>query len=245
MKYERMGDMKKKILSISLVVSILAVFLVGASLAYLTDEDEAVNTFTVGKVDIELTEPAWDAESASNKIVPTVPIPKDPTITFGEDSEPSYLKATITFNGFSEFKELYGVNGLKELHKYILFNEDNKTFLRDGVVGRIDTQEGDNEFSGTTWANVDFVVKASANKTNNTFSYDFYFQTPYEAEDVIYLFKEVVPPSVIADGTDEENLAEVKWLSDELGLITVKAYAIQTSSEFNDVYEAFTAFDAQ
>ena len=47
--------MKKKLTAVALVVCMLAIMLVGASLAYFTDTDEATNTFTMGKVDIELT----------------------------------------------------------------------------------------------------------------------------------------------------------------------------------------------
>ena len=49
--------MKKKITAIALVVCLVAVAIVGGSLAYFTDEEEATNTFEVGNVDITLTEP--------------------------------------------------------------------------------------------------------------------------------------------------------------------------------------------
>lgn len=48
--------MKKKVTAIALCAALLAVAIVGLSLAYFTDTDTATNTFTVGKVDIELIE---------------------------------------------------------------------------------------------------------------------------------------------------------------------------------------------
>lgn len=48
--------MKKKILAISLVVAMLAVAIIGGTLAYFTDTDKETNTFTVGNVDIDLHE---------------------------------------------------------------------------------------------------------------------------------------------------------------------------------------------
>ena len=48
--------MKKKITAIALVVCLVAVAIVGGSLAYFTDTDNETNTFTVGNVDIELVE---------------------------------------------------------------------------------------------------------------------------------------------------------------------------------------------
>lgn len=43
---------KKKILTLALVIALLAIVMVGGSLAWFTDTDEAVNTFTVGSIKI-------------------------------------------------------------------------------------------------------------------------------------------------------------------------------------------------
>ncbi len=48
--------MKKKITALCLCVALLAIAVVGASLAYFTDTDNAKNTFTVGNVKIDLIE---------------------------------------------------------------------------------------------------------------------------------------------------------------------------------------------
>ena len=48
--------MKKKITAIFLCVALVAIAIVGASLAYFTDTDEATNTFTAGGVEIKLIE---------------------------------------------------------------------------------------------------------------------------------------------------------------------------------------------
>lgn len=48
--------MKKKVTAIALAVCILAVAVIGATMAYFTDTDSKTNTFTFGGVDIELTE---------------------------------------------------------------------------------------------------------------------------------------------------------------------------------------------
>lgn len=52
--------MKKKILALCLVVALAATAIVGGTLAYFTDTDEATNTFTVGNVDIKLVEKNLD-----------------------------------------------------------------------------------------------------------------------------------------------------------------------------------------
>ena len=56
--------MKKKITAIFLCVALLAIAIVGASLAYFTDTDQATNTFTVGNVKIKLLESSLHRENA-------------------------------------------------------------------------------------------------------------------------------------------------------------------------------------
>lgn len=58
--------MKKKITAIFLCVALLATAIVGASLAYFTDTDEATNTFAVGNVKIKLIE----QQRGENGLVP-------------------------------------------------------------------------------------------------------------------------------------------------------------------------------
>ena len=56
--------MKKKITAIFLCVALVAIAIVGASLAYFTDTDSATNTFTVGNVKIDLLESSLHRENA-------------------------------------------------------------------------------------------------------------------------------------------------------------------------------------
>ena len=85
--------MKKKILSLTLVVCLLAIAVVGGTLAYFTDDDNAENTFTVGNVTIDLFEPAWDGINAdgvkegngqglidSESVYPGEALAKDPQV---------------------------------------------------------------------------------------------------------------------------------------------------------------------
>lgn len=58
--------MKKKILALCLCVALAATAIVGASLAYFTDTDEATNTFAVGNVKINLIE----QQRGENGLVP-------------------------------------------------------------------------------------------------------------------------------------------------------------------------------
>ena len=92
--------MKKKILSIALVVAMVAVIAAG-SLAYFTDTDKADNVFTVGKVDITLNEKNADGTpfTPNQKLYPGTKtqnnIPKIVTVTNNQGSEDAYMWAEI------------------------------------------------------------------------------------------------------------------------------------------------------
>lgn len=62
--------MKKKILALSLCVVMLAVAIVGGTLAYFTDTDAEVNTFTVGGVKIDLIEQQRGVKDGQAALVP-------------------------------------------------------------------------------------------------------------------------------------------------------------------------------
>lgn len=55
--------MKKKILTICLIVALAATAIIGGTLAYFTDTDKATNTFTAGGVEIALIEQQRNANS--------------------------------------------------------------------------------------------------------------------------------------------------------------------------------------
>ena len=68
--------MKKKLTAIFLCVALVAIAIVGASLAYFTDTDSAKNTFTVGNVKIQLLESQYHRVNAGrgNAVGQTEPL---------------------------------------------------------------------------------------------------------------------------------------------------------------------------
>lgn len=101
--------MKKKILALCLVVALMATAIAGATLAYFNDvTDEVKNTFTMGKVDIELDEadvkepngPRVTENDYTDAMVPGKVFPKDPTIHVKQGSEESYIFLDVTINKF-------------------------------------------------------------------------------------------------------------------------------------------------
>lgn len=86
--------MKKKILVISLAVALIAIAVIGGTLAWFTDQtQEEINTFTVGNVDISLSE-TFNAADAAN-IVPGRVIDKEPKVT-NIGSNPCYVRVKFT-----------------------------------------------------------------------------------------------------------------------------------------------------
>ena len=86
----------KKILALALVVVLAVTAVTGATLAYFTDEDDATNTFTVGNVQIDLTEPKWDANGSKDapEVYPGEALAKDPTVT-NTGANPCFVRVSV------------------------------------------------------------------------------------------------------------------------------------------------------
>lgn len=88
----------KKLLMVLLSVTLVALIGIGATLAYFTDEDEAVNVVTLGHVEIGLKEPHFPGGPDGGEITNVTPgdeYPKDPTITVDSDSQTAYVRMSM------------------------------------------------------------------------------------------------------------------------------------------------------
>ena len=74
------GKITKKLAATVIASVMVGTMLVGGTLAYLTDNERLTNKFTIGKVDVELTEPNWHEEE-NQKLEAGQTVKKDPTIT--------------------------------------------------------------------------------------------------------------------------------------------------------------------
>ena len=90
--------MKKKLTTVLAIVLVVALSVAG-TYAYLTDKTgPVVNTFTVGNVDIDLTE-TWNTDTNNDnepdawkmQLIPGTSAVKDPTVTVKANSEKCYL----------------------------------------------------------------------------------------------------------------------------------------------------------
>ena len=90
--------MKKRIVTIALVVALMATA-IGGTLAYFTDTDSEKNTFTVGKVDIEVSETnkingVEVTGNAFENVMPGTEITKTAVVT-NNSSEDAYVRVVV------------------------------------------------------------------------------------------------------------------------------------------------------
>ena len=94
--------MKKRIISICLVVALAAIAAAG-SLAYFNDKGAERNTFTVGEIDIDLFEMVDDKKQTAGfeytePMMPSMAFSKEVHVTVAEDSQPCWVFVDMTFN---------------------------------------------------------------------------------------------------------------------------------------------------
>lgn len=123
--------MKKKITAIFLCVALVAIAIVGASLAYFTDTKTATNTFTMGDVKIVLDEtnvndPTGDRVTSNEyNTYPGAVVKKDPIVhNIGENA--AYIRAKVEVKGWETNRTKYPNYVAGEL-------EDSLVYLIDGL----------------------------------------------------------------------------------------------------------------
>lgn len=163
---------KRKILALALTLCMAAILIVGGTLAYFTDTERKDNVFTVGNVDITLTEPNWDANGSEDapEAYPGEALAKDPTVT-NTGANPCFVRIKvegwevlgannkITYR--TDYKDdVLGDNWVLHTDGYFYYNEvlavgDETDALFDQIVIPTSVTNG---FDG----NYDLVVTAEA-----------------------------------------------------------------------------------
>ena len=217
-----------------LIVLACAVVIVASSvlgtLAYLTDEAEAVNTFTVGKVAIKLDEAKVNPDGTPVASADRVPaneyhlIPggtytKDPTVTVLADSETSYVRMLLTVVD-SDAVDALIANPIHNLTDYAGLFEgwDTTSWLYQGFT------------KGTTE-----VTENGTPVTKNTITFEFWYKETVAGAagaDVTLpaLFTAVKIPAT-ATGDEMATLGNVQ--------VVVNAHAIQAAG-FADTVDPAT-----
>lgn len=233
--------MKKKIFAIVLCVAMLAIAVIGGTMAYFTDTDAQTNTFTAGKVGISLDEAIVAKDAAGNLVAtgsrtdetqtlqnyhlfPAMKVTKDPTITVDNDSEDAYIAAVVTITG--DIYDLIGVPGYD--------NIDITKLASGGLMAKASTQvQGWNGLS-MVYETEDCVIYQDADKANNTWTLYIFMKAAQAANAKVVLFDTLTIPAA----WDNAEMDKINGMN-----ITVTAYATQTNG-FADCFTAITtAFD--
>nr|WP_276856818.1 SipW-dependent-type signal peptide-containing protein [Intestinimonas timonensis] len=244
---------KKSILLAATAVMLVAAMSIGGMLAYFTDDDQAVNTFTAGKVEINLAEDAtgWtdeetgkevhgstsgDAETGfSYHIFPGESYAKKPVITVLKDSEDAYLVATVTISNKAGLYEIFDGTDV-----------DQGTWLSLAGTGKL-VSGGISDYTAesTTWQGLPGTMLKDSEGENYAFIsyseteteivYTYWFIDPVakSATDTVMpaLFEQVNVPADF----DNDDMAKLNNST-----ITINAYAVQAVGFDNakDAYEA-------
>lgn len=118
--------MKKKIISLCLVLVLALIAIGGATMAYFTDEDQQVNTFTIGNIDIKVDEKGYVWDQSANdgeggyvsdafswgkngftfsNLMPSYIISKRPWVENMSKRNDAYVRVAITVNNYTKINE--------------------------------------------------------------------------------------------------------------------------------------------
>lgn len=174
--------MKKKIIAICLCVALVAVGIVGATLAYFTDTDKVENTFEVGNVDIDLYEQTDNKVPGMDKnhkyqnnldysdIMPGDVLSKKPFIENTGNYE-AYVRVLVQINNaaarnaaIDEAYEKQGQEAVQKIYDDIFEGWGiNNTKVYDGIEGYTNyirnsmAQRAEDPAAGVTLYNIDSV----------------------------------------------------------------------------------------
>ena len=176
--------MKKKITAIFLCVALVAIAIVGASLAYFTDSKKATNTFTMGDVKITLDEtsvadPTGDRVTENTyNVYPGAVVIKDP-IVHNTGKNAAYIRAKVEVKDWATNCTKYPTNAAGDMA------------MKD-TLGRLLTTG-----LGTKWSVVD--VKPVGNDVTFVLKYDGVLAA---GDDTAPMFEKVNVPTGL-ENTDE------------------------------------------
>lgn len=235
--------MKKKIVALALVICMLAIAIVGGTLAYFTDTADQTNTFTAGKVGIKLdeatiaTEPdaegnlvAVDAENNRTeddqeyKLFPAMTIAKDPTITVAEGSENAYIAAKVIIKG-----DLLGLIPMDGVDGNININ----AVAKGGLLNATPALSTDLPGLSNVFATDEAYIYQEAAAAGKEWTLYVFIKAPKAAEASVTLFETLNIPA----NWNNAEMAKINNMT-----IKVEAYATQTNG-FADCFKAmYTAF---
>lgn len=135
--------MKKKLVAFMLVISMLAVAVVGGTLAYFTDEEEATNVMTFGNVDIEQIEQERDEQGNIVDFTQNKPL-----LPMG--GAPAWADEEVTVNG-DNFKVFASEN---VIDKFVTVNNNGNTDAYVRTIVALEAGKSEEEANDLWYNNI-------------------------------------------------------------------------------------------
>lgn len=248
--------MKKKILALCLCIAMLAVAIVGGTLAYFTDTDDATNTFTVGNIAIDLVE-NFEQDS---ELMPGIDVKKEVYINNTGDNNayvwyeyliPAELDSTDGSTGTNNVLHVNAYGRTWDAYR------ENSNYWAEGQTAALPVEQTwdhdpDVELAGLVGPQGFIGTETIDGIEYNKYVVLYHGIVAPNAGTSIAMSKVYLDPKV--DAT-VENGVTTYWLVEsgvktkidfdlENTQIIVRAYGIQEQG-FADVYEAYTAYAAQ
>lgn len=234
----------KKIITGTLCIGLMASLAIGGTMAFLTDSESVTNHFSVGDLDITLTEPKWDDDGKpgnpdnpddpgtpgdGQNLVPGDTREKDPTIKAVTND--SYMRVIV------EIQDTKG-NAITDKERLALILQT--VYYADPALSESEKYSLKNlEKYDTVSADFELVTDKSSSDTTPTGVYYYNYiggENGVLAEgDEAVLFTNIVIPT----DWNQEQLAVLGEYQ-----IVISAQAIQTDN-FGNAAEAFDALDAE
>ena len=214
---------KKSILMAAIAVMLVAVLVVGGTLAYFTDTKSANNTFTMGNVAITLDETdvnnpaARTTKGNTYNVYPGQTVKKDP-IVHNTGKNAAYIRATVNVSNWMNLVATY-------------YPDFKETFPNDGYKAALNLLVGE---LGEGWS----VVEVVKGDTFTIGQFDAKFILKYDGtlaagSETTPMFTQVMVPAGL-DNANASTFSSVK----------VQAQAIQADG-FGTWEAAFNAFDGK
>ena len=251
--------MKKKLTAVALIICMIAIMLVGATMAYFTDEAEATNTFTVGNVKIELLESQLHRVNAGTTDE-TNPLYSDVEME-GEYTEYTYGEAAYwdgacyTDEQIKADAETYQSEYLADANiapgtgykkmPYVVNTGKNDAYIRIRVIipTGLDGLLDDSYYTGSAMSSGEFTKNFYSEAGNNI--YEFTRVEPLaEGEMTFWNVWGTIQMDKDVTNEDIEAAIEAKLIVDGEFSVIVEADAIQADG-FDDATAAWAAFDAE
>ena len=228
--------MKKKILSLCLVVALAATAVIGGTLAYFSDTDAQKNTFTTGNVAIDLWEDFGDNDADGiEKLIPATGSAQKGTLKNGIEkevyvdntgSEDAYVRVHIAVPAILDDGDPNFNAAANTLH-WNFQNYGNKSWNWTATANAAGYDAKDWNFYTTTIDNIEYNVYVATYETILKNG-----ETTPNAIHQVYLDSK----------TTNENIEGIKEVLGDKWYIYVAAEGTQAEG-FNDAYEALnTAF---